>query len=211
VRLQLKALVALAALGCGGAAATPGATVLAVDADFAAPATLPAGLSVATAQLHLVSLVAVSDRSSSDARARVAELDLPMAGTAAATLAAAPPGLYSGLAFVLGDGDAPGIDIEGTVNDLRLHVTLAHSLVYATCPDPLQLDPGGRVMLSLHADPSGWFDGVDLSTVMQDSDDNGVLISDDDNAALAARILANARQSFILDCAPAPAGILPPG
>jgi hypothetical protein len=193
------ALLSSLLVGCG--ASQPAApTALVLHAEFAAPSRSVPRLAVATAALHLVDVVAVSDRSSSDGRARVATLDLPMAGAADVELTRVAPALYSGLEFALGDADTPGIDVTGALDTQHLHATLSSSAVYVSCPTPLALAPAARVQLDLHVDPSGWFDGLDLASAMTDSDDNGILISSDDNAKLAERLLANALATFVLDC-----------
>jgi hypothetical protein len=199
-RLLLVAAASLVA--CGSPAAPPAPSALDVQGDFASPGTAPPNLSFASAQLHLVDIHAVSDRSSSDPRTRVAALDLPLAGAASATLPSVPPALYSGLRFTLGDALTAGLDLMGAFGKTRLHVLLAGASVYVSCADPLPLDPGGAVQLQLHADMSHWFDGVDLASAAADSDDNGLIVSADDNATLAARIEANLEASFRLDCAP---------
>jgi hypothetical protein len=188
--------------GCGSAPATPAPTELDLTADLAAPVQLPTGISIAAANLHLIGIHAVSDRSSSDPRTRVATIDLAMAGSSSASLSAAPPALYSGLSFTLGDSTAPGIDLMGSYKTSRLHATIANAQVYVSCPDPLALDPGTRISLALHGDVSHWLDGVDLGSIATDNDDNGIVISADDNAAMAARIQANVAGSFSLDCLP---------
>jgi hypothetical protein len=58
------------------------------------------------------------------------------------------------------------------------------------------------VRLTLTVDPSGWFDGVDLSSAMDDTDDQGIIINMEDNASLAFEILGNAMKSFQLVCEP---------
>ncbi len=199
--MRALALLAVAAVtACGSPPATPVVSTLTVSGDFAAPTQPPPGLSIATAALHVVELGAVSDRSSSDLRTQVEALDLAMAGTVTATLPSAPPALYSGLRFTLGDAMTSGVDLTGAFGTARLHVMLSNAPVYVSCADPLPLDPGGRVELLLHADLAHWFDGVDLTATTSDSDDNGILISADDNPVLAARITANIEASFQLDC-----------
>ena len=123
-----------------------------------------------------------------------------MGGTAAATLPSVPPALYSGLRFTLGDAMTPGAELMGAFGTKRLHLMLSNAPVYVSCADPLPLDPGGRVELLLHADLAHWFDGVDIASAMADPDDNGILISADDNAVLAARVKANVEASFQLEC-----------
>ena len=57
----------------------------------------------------------------------------------------------------------------------------------STSPAPTTagLEPGRRVELTLRADPAGWFDGVDLASTSSDEDDDGIVITDEDNAPLA--------------------------
>ena len=69
------------------------------------------------------------------------------------------------------------------------------------CPSPVRLDPGQRAQLTLGADPTSWFDGLDLGSAASDVDDNGIVISDDDNRPLAMALRANVLASFALDCA----------
>jgi hypothetical protein len=66
----------------------------------------------------------------------------------------------------------------------------------------VQLDPGHAARLTVQIDPSGWFDGVDLGSAAGDPDDTGIVISPDDNQALAAALLGNVMGSFTLECAP---------
>jgi hypothetical protein len=193
------ALWASLLVGCGASPpASP--TALGLHAEFAAPSRAAPPLSVATAAIHLVDVVAVSDRSSSDGRARVATLDLPMAGATDVELSGVAPALYSGLAFALGDADTPGIDVAGALGTSHLHATLSSGAVYVSCTTPIALAPAARVHLSLRVDPSGWFDGLDLASASADTDDNGIIISSDDNAGLAERLLASALATFVLDC-----------
>jgi hypothetical protein len=188
--------------GCGSTPATPAPTELDLTAELAAPVQLPTGISIAAANLHLSGIHAVSDRSSADPRTRVATLDLAMAGSASANLTAVPPALYSGLSFTLGDSMVPGIDLMGSYKTSRLHATISNAAVYVSCPDPLALAPGTHIGLRLEGDVSHWLDGVDLGTIATDNDDNGIVISQDDNAVMAARIQANVAGSFSLNCLP---------
>jgi hypothetical protein len=202
---RMRALaLCLVAAGCQGAAnrAAPAAPSLAVHVAFAAPASSDGKLQIAAAELHLAAVTAVSDRSASDERARLRDVDLSMGAGTDALLSPAPPGLYSSVNALLGGSDGVGVDLAGAFGSTSLHVTLASAPFVVACPTAVRLDPDGRVQLSLRADPSHWFDGVDLTTAISDSDDEGILLSSDDNRVLADGVLANVIASFRLDCAP---------
>jgi hypothetical protein len=190
---------ALLLSACGGSSGLP-ATTLTLHTTFGSPAPNSSGVSVATADLHLVSVVAVSDRSSSDARAQVPLIDLAMAGASDNRLTGVAPALYSGLSFALGDSDSAGVEINGAFGTEKLHASLSAPSVYVSCDAPLSLGPGGTVQLSLALDPTHWFEGLDLSKVMADADDNGINLSSDDNADVAALVLAHVLEAFKLGC-----------
>jgi hypothetical protein len=194
--------VALAFLlsACGSGSSSLPPTTLALHAQFAAPSAPTPNLSVATAELHLYGIEAVTDRSATDGRARVDAIDLAMAGASDDKLSGVAPALYSGVAFALGDTDTFGVDLSGAFGTLKLHATLTAPSVYVSCDAPFELPPGGTVQLTLSADPTHWFDGVDLSTAMSDADDNGIILSSDDNADEAALLLAHVLDTFKLGC-----------
>jgi hypothetical protein len=161
-----------------------------------------AELSVASLRLHLGALTAVSDRSSNDARSRKDFAEVAFGESADIALATAPPGLYSAVAWTLGDANIDGIDLIGAVGGQNLHVELVGGPLDARCPQPRALMPGQRVRLSLSADATHWFDGVDLSGLKNDEDDKGIIINMEDNAALAFEMLGNVINSFQLECEP---------
>jgi hypothetical protein len=200
--MRVLALLVLAA-GCHGSssATTPLAPPsLALQLSLAAPTPANDMLQIATAGLHVRSLMAVSDRSADDPRASLADLDLSMGDRLTEPLAP-PPGLYSSVNLVL-DGEAGiGIELAGAWNGAGLHVQLASGPFDVACPTPARLDPGQHITLALRTDPGAWLAGVDLTQALSDADDDGILLSDDDNRALGARVLANVLASFALDCA----------
>jgi hypothetical protein len=195
-------LVAAALLlsACGGGSPALPATALGLHVRFAAPSQPNPSVSLATAQLHMLAVEAVSDRSTTDGRARVDEVDLAMAGASDTKLTGVAPALYSGVAFALGNVGDSGVDLTGAVGTNKLHATLSAPSVYVSCDAPLTLDPGGAVQLTLSVDPTHWFDGIDLSTLMVDSDDNGIILSSDDNADTAALLLGHVLETFQLAC-----------
>src|SRR5581483_8118060 len=140
---------ALFLAACSSGAGGPPATTLALHASFSAPGANTSGVSVATADLHLISVEAISDRSSSDARARVPLIDLAMAGSSDSRLTGVAPALYSGLSFALGDSDGDGIEIEGAFGTTKLHASISAPSVFVSCNAPLTLAPGGTVRLTL--------------------------------------------------------------
>jgi hypothetical protein len=191
-------------VGCNGPSAPAPSANYGLQLRFglgpAAPS-LP-DLSLSTLKLHLTDVVAVSDRGSGDARARTASADVAFGETVDAQLPAAPAGTYSALAWMLGDSAVSGIELQGTTAGQRIHLTLGGGPYDVRCDSPRQLLPGQRVRLTLTVDPSGWFDGVDLSSAMDDTDDQGIIINMEDNASLAFEILGNAMKSFQLVCEP---------
>jgi hypothetical protein len=202
----LVALVLFAA-ACHGSSSSvtpPPPPSLAVHLVFGAPATTPGNLQVAAAGLHLQALTAVSDRSAADPRARLSDLDLAMGGTVDDVLSPAPPGLYSSVNLILDGPDGIGVDLAGAWGQVPLHVQLRTDPFGIACAAPVRLDPGQRLQLALRADPGRWFDGIDLSKAVSDADDDGILLSEDDNHAIAVGVRANVIASFALDCALAP-------
>jgi hypothetical protein len=198
--------VCLLAAGCHGSsgpAAPPSPPSLALELALAAPAAAVGDLEIAAAGLHVQSLTAVSDRSADDARARLDDLEVAMGGSIDALLSP-PPGLYSRVNAVLDGADGIGVDLAGAWGGKSLHVQLAPGPFVVACASPARLDPGQRVQLRLRSDPGRWLDHVDLSQAVSDADDDGILISDDDNRPLAAAVRANVVASFTLDCALVP-------
>jgi hypothetical protein len=185
--------------GCGAVAPQAGPAGVHVHLSFAAPDQPPGGMAVSSALLHLNGLHAVSDRSSSDPRAEVLDAQLALGDQLDIPLPAAPPGLYASVAGTLG-GDDEGVDLQGVWNGERVHVMLAGLPLAVRCANPAQLDHGHPIALTLATDPAHWLDGVDLSTSVSDSDDNGINISNDDNATLARLISDNVVRWFHLDC-----------
>jgi hypothetical protein len=166
-------------------------------------ASLPGGeVSVASLKLHLTDVTAVSDRASDDPRARQSASDVSFGDTVDAILPSAPPGTYSAVSWTLGDPVQSGVDLSGALGGLSLHLQLSSGPLDVRCPDPQTMAPGQRVQLTLSADASGWFDGVDLSSAKNDNDDNGFIINMEDNSVLAFEILKNVIKSFQLKCEP---------
>jgi hypothetical protein len=190
--------------GCGSPGAPSAAPSYGLMLRFGLGPALPAlpDLSLSTLKLHLTQLAAVSDRGSSDPRAATDSVDVAFGETVQAELATAPAGTYSSLQWTLGDASIAGVDLQGTAAGQRMHVELVGGPFDARCQSPRELAPGQRVRLTLTVDPTGWFDGVDLSTAMNDEDDNGIIINMEDNSALAFEILDNAIKSFQLECEP---------
>jgi hypothetical protein len=159
-------------------------------------------LSVASLRLHLGELTAVSDRSSNDPRARKDFVEIMFGESADVPLDTAPPGLYSAVSWNLGDADTDGIDMMGAVGAQKLHIELVGGPFDVRCPSPRSLAPNQRVRLTLTADATHWFDGVDLSSIKNDEDDQGIIINMEDNSPLAFEMLANVINSFQLECEP---------
>ncbi len=159
-------------------------------------------ISVSTLKLHLTGVAAVSDRSSNDPRAQVSAADVDFGGTDDVSMPTAPPGIYSTVEWTLGDSTTAGIDLQGVAANQALHLQLISGPLTVRCDDPQSLAPGQRVQLTLSVDATHWFDGVDLSAVMEDEDDQGIILNMEDNAPLAIQILQNVINSFLLKCAP---------
>jgi hypothetical protein len=192
--------------GCHGSAmplSIPDPPSLTLHVELAAPARPVGDLQIATASLHLRTLSAVSDRVAADGRTTLTDLDLAMGASLDTPISPAPPGLYSAVNAVLDDSAGPGVALAGAWGGLALHVQVASGPFDVDCPQPARLDPGGRIRLGLRADPSHWLDGIDLSAALFDSDDDGIVLSDYDNRAMAQAVLANVIGSLQLDCAPA--------
>lgn len=190
-------------VGCGNSSAPsaspPYGLLLRFGLGPAGPA-LP-DLSVSTLKMHLSQLTAVSDRGSNP-RAQTAAADVLFGETVQMELPSAPAGTYSALEWTLGAAGISGISLAGTTSGQQIHVDLSGGPFVAHCDTPRSLAPGQRVQLTLGVDPSHWFDGVDLSSAMDDDDDNGIILNMEDNATLALEILANAIKSFQLVCEP---------
>ncbi len=185
--------------GCGNTSATAPVYDLTLHAELA-PLTPSGEVAISTARLFLSGVTAVSDRSSSDARARVASIALTPGDATDQDLPSAPPGLYSAVALMLGDASTPGLDVQAVWNEKPVHATLAGGPYAIACADPVALALGSRARLALSADPARWFDGVDLSGVTSDADDNGIVLSEDDNQPQANLLLINVVASLKLDC-----------
>lgn len=196
--LALLVLVA----GCHGSSSAPTPLAppsLTLQLSLAVPTPANDTLQIATAALHVRSLMAVSDRTAADPRASLADLDLSMGDRLTEPLAP-PPGLYSSINLVL-DGEAGiGIELAGAWNGEALHVQLSSGPFDVACATPARLDPGQRITLALRTDPGAWLSGVDLTQALTDEDDDGIVLADDDNHALGVRVLDNVLASFALDC-----------
>ncbi len=158
-------------------------------------------VAVSTVHLHLTNVSAVSDRSSTDARALVPSLDLQPGASVDHDLPTAPPGLYSALALDFGDSVEPGLMIEAVWNMNPVHVSLYGGPYDVACADPAPLELGRRARLSLSIDSSTWFSTVDLNRTTVDPDDNGIVLSNDDNEQVGNALLINVVGSLKLDCA----------
>jgi hypothetical protein len=204
-QMRLAIVALLAAAGCQHGAAqqdVPAPPLLSLLASLPAPNAPVGELQIAASSLHLRTLTALSDRAADAARVRVTDVELPLGASLELPLPAAPPGLYSGVGAVL-DGDAgAGVAVAGAWNGMALHVQVRSGPFDIGCAAPAELDPGGAVRLELRADPSRWFDGVDLATALSDEDDDGIVINAYDNPHLAMAVLANVLASFTLDCRP---------
>lgn len=195
---SLALLLALA--GCHAASAPPAAGGLAVHVALATAST-DSDVAIASVALHFGRVVAVSDRSASDARATLSEIELGLGDAQDLTLPSAPPGMYSAVDAQLGSSSDDGLDVQAVWNEVRVHATLSATPFDVSCPSPARLDPGRRVALDLRADPASWFHGLDLTTLVSDVDDEGIVISDDDNRTAAMALRNNVLASFTLDCA----------
>jgi len=197
--MRRAALTLVLVAGCHAASSAPAPSGLVVHVSLAtAPTT--SDVAIASIALRLASLTAVSDRSAGDARATASDVTLGLGDATDLTLPSAPPGLYSAVDTAL--GTPAGIDVQAVWNAARVHATVASTPFDIGCPTPARLDPGQRVELTLRADPAGWFDGMDLGDAVGDIDDNGIVISSDDNRDLAQTLVANVIASFTLDCGP---------
>jgi hypothetical protein len=200
--MRLAALTcALLLAGCHASSPAPAAGGLVLDVALA-DAPTGSAVAIASVSLHLSRLAAVSDRSADDARATVSDVALMLGDHSETMLPTAPPGLYSAVGALLGDSADIGIDIQAVWNSARVHATLTSQPFDVDCAAPVRLDPGQHARLSLRADPASWFAGLDLSGATSDTDDAGIVVSDDDNRPLAAALLGNAVASFTLDCTP---------
>ena len=191
-------------VGCGSSPANTSPPQYGMQMRVTLAPSLPnlPDISVATLRLHLTNLAAVSDRSSSDPRASKDFAEVMFGESSEITFDAAPPGLYSAISWNLGDAGDDGIDLVGAVGGRNLHVELVGGPFDVRCPDPRSLAPNQRVRLTLTADATHWFDGVDLSAIKSDEDDAGIIINMEDNAPFAFEMLGNVINSFQLECEP---------
>ncbi len=168
-------------------------------------ALLPLGpqgdVAISTVHLHLTGVSAVSDRSSADDRTQVAALDLVPGGAVDRDLPTAPPGLYSAVALTFGDSVEPGLQAEAVWHMMPVHVSVYGGPYDVACAQPVSLQLGRRAKLSLQLDSSTWFTNLNLSRTSVDPDDNGIVLSNDDNADVALSLLINVVGSLKLDCA----------
>jgi hypothetical protein len=196
------AVLALVLAGCGGSAPSspPSGGGLTVDVALATAST-DSDVAVASVAMELGQMIAVSDRSAGDSRATISDLELGLGDTRLLAMPVAPPGIYSAIDAQLGTSSEDGLVVQAVWNQVRVHVTLAATPFDVACPTPARLEPGTHVALTLSADPASWFDGIDLRSAASDVDDEGIVISDDDNRPMAAALRANVLGSFTLDCA----------
>ena len=196
------AILVLALGGCHAAShpSTPSGGGLTMQVALATAST-DSDVAIASVALQLGQIVAVSDRSAGDARATLSNLTLGLGDTRELAMPVAPPGIYSAVDVRLGTPSEEGIGVEAVWSAVRVHVTLAGVPFDVGCPSPARLDPGAHVALTLRADPASWFDGIDLASVASDADDEGIVISDDDNREMAGMLRDNVLASFTLDCA----------
>ena len=197
--MRLAALLLVFA-GCHSAPPAPAVAGLTMHVALATAPT-NGDVAIASAAMHLGSVVAVSDRSADDARAAMSDIDLALGDARDLTLPSAPPGLYSAVGARLGGSADLGLDVQAVWHTARVHASLSATPFDVGCATPVRLDPGRRAQLDLRADPASWFAGIDLGSATSDVDDNGIVISDDDNRPLATALLANVLASFTLDCA----------
>ena len=198
--MRFVALVlALAAAGCHGASNAPAPRGLVVHVSLATAPTA-SSVAIASVALNLPALTAVSDRSAADTRATSSDVALGLGDATDLPLPSAPPGLYSAVDTQLDSAAGIGLDVQAVWNAARVHATVASTPFDIACATPVRLDPGQQAQLTLHADPAGWFDGVDLTDAVGDVDDNGIVVSADDNEELAQTLVANVVASFTLDC-----------
>lgn len=196
-------LVALLAAGChaGGGEPPPLPGGLILRLELPAPAQ-PGEVAIASAMLHFSKVTAVSDRAAADPRAAAVDVALALGGAAEVALPTAPPGLYAAVDAQLGGAGDLALDVQGVWRSERVHATAASLPFDVGCASPVRVAPGGQARLTLRADPTVWFAGIDLGRAARDADDAGIVVSDDDNPALLDAVAANVRASFALDCAP---------
>jgi hypothetical protein len=159
------------------------------------------GVTISAAQLELVTVSAVSDRAVADPRATMTAVEVALGATVDRSLPSAPPGLYSAVELTAGQGLTVGADVAGYWMGQAVHGTVSSGPFDVGCATPIAVEPGTSALLSLGADTASWFAGIDLSLSKTDADDQGILLSDDDNVGLAAVLLSNVVSSFHLDCA----------
>jgi hypothetical protein len=190
----------LALAGCHAASSAPPPSGLVVHVSLATAPT-SSDVAVASVALSMPALTAVSDRSASDARATSSNVMLGLGDTTDLMLPSAPPGLYSAVDTQLGNAAGIGLELQAVWNAARVHATVTSTPFDVGCPTPVRLDPGHQATLTLHVDPASWFAGIDLHDATGDADDNGIVISADDNLDVAQTLVANAVASCTLDCA----------
>ena len=193
-------LLVVALAGCHASSAAPAAGGLTVHLTLAT-ASIDSDVAIASVALRLGQMVAVSDRSDDDPRAVLGELELGLGDTRDVTLPTAPPAIYSAVDAELGSATEDGLTVEAVWNSVAVHASLPTAPFDVGCRSPAELAPGRRVALTFSADPTSWFDGLDLSTAVTDTDDDGIVIGDDDNHPMDQALLANVLASFALDCA----------
>ena len=195
-------LLTLALAGCHTATTPPPAAGGLTMHLALSTAPTDSDVAIASVTLHLDQLRAVSDRTASDARAAASDLELALGDETDVALPSAPPGLYSAVDALVGSSANTGLDVQAVWHAARVHATLVSPPFDIRCATPVQLDPGHAARMTVQIDPSNWFAGVDLGSAAGDPDDTGIVISSDDNQALAAALLANVMASFSLECAP---------
>ena len=167
-----------------------------------ATASTDSDVAIASVAMELGEIVAVSDRSAGDARATLFNLELgarrhPRAGACRwRRRASTAPSTCSSARRA----KTPS-SVQAVWNAVRVHVTLGRRRSTSAVRARSRLDPGARVALTLRADPASWFDGIDLGAAASDADDEGIVISDDDNRPMAETLRGNVLASFALDCA----------
>jgi hypothetical protein len=196
------AVLTLALAGCHASTTTAPATGGLTLHVALATASTENDVAIASVAMHLVQLRAVSDRSAVDPRATAADIDLALGDTRDLALPTAPPGLYSAVDALLGSSADSGIDVQAVWHTARVHATLVSTPFDVRCETPVRVDPGLGARLAVQIDPTSWFSGIDLGSAASDPDDNGIVISSDDNPPMANAMLANVMASFTLDCAP---------
>jgi hypothetical protein len=197
----MRALALLVAIAGCSTPAPPAPPALTIRFTFA-PITGMAGMvTVTTANLHLADVAAICDAlPTTTTRTELGEIDLAIGDNLLQALPSPPPGLYSTLNISLDAADDVGIDVQGLYQGMPLHATVNAGPFDISCPQPVRLDPGTKGELDVSIDVSGWFDGIDWSTITSDMDDHGIVISEDDNSLAGATLTTNVTGSFDLTC-----------